>query len=57
MILHMQQKIKTGFAILVINNMVIRMEFLQGINKNTEFDTTKDAYRTFKLLVNGYLTL
>ena len=31
--------------------------FSGGININTEFDTIEDAYRTFKLLVNGYLTL
>jgi hypothetical protein len=31
--------------------------FTSGININTEFDTIEDAYRTFKLLVNGYLTL
>ena len=31
--------------------------FTNGININTHFDTIKDAYRTFKLLVNGYLTL
>lgn len=31
--------------------------FTRGININTEFDTIEDAYRTFKLLVNGYLTL
>lgn len=31
--------------------------FSSGININTEFDTIEDAYRTFKLLVNGYLTL
>ena len=31
--------------------------FTSGININTHFDTIKDAYRTFKLLVNGYLTL
>lgn len=28
-----------------------------GININTHFNTIEDAYRTFKLLVNGYLTL
>ena len=31
--------------------------FSDGININTKFDTIEDAYRTFKLLVNGYLTL
>ena len=31
--------------------------FSGGININTKFDTIEDAYRTFKLLVNGYLTL
>lgn len=31
--------------------------FTSGININTEFDTIEDVYRTFKLLVNGYLTL
>lgn len=31
--------------------------FTKGININTHFDTIEDAYRTFKLLVNGYLTL
>lgn len=31
--------------------------FSGGVNINTEFDTIEDAYRTFKLLVNGYLTL
>ena len=31
--------------------------FTRGININTHFDTIEDAYRTFKLLVNGYLTL
>ena len=31
--------------------------FSGGININTHFDTIEDAYRTFKLLVNGYLTL
>ena len=31
--------------------------FTSGININSEFDTIEDAYRTFKLLVNGYLTL
>ena len=31
--------------------------FTKGININTKFDTIEDAYRTFKLLVNGYLTL
>ena len=31
--------------------------FTRGININTEFDTIENAYRTFKLLVNGYLTL
>ena len=31
--------------------------FTNGININTHFDTIEDAYRTFKLLVNGYLTL
>lgn len=31
--------------------------FTSGININTEFDTIEDAYRTFKLLINGYLTI
>ena len=31
--------------------------FSGGININTHFNTIEDAYRTFKLLVNGYLTL
>lgn len=31
--------------------------FTGGININTEFETIEDAYRTFKFLVNGYLTL
>lgn len=31
--------------------------FSGGVNINTHFDTIEDAYRTFKLLVNGYLTL
>ena len=31
--------------------------FTIGININTHFDTIENAYRTFKLLVNGYLTL
>ena len=31
--------------------------FTDGININTHFNTIEDAYRTFKLLVNGYLTL
>ena len=31
--------------------------FTRGININTHFNTIEDAYRTFKLLVNGYLTL
>lgn len=31
--------------------------FTSGININTHFDTIEDAYRTFKLLVNGYLTI
>lgn len=31
--------------------------FTSGININTHFDTIEDAYRTFKLLINGYLTL
>ena len=31
--------------------------FTSGININTHFYTIEDAYRTFKLLVNGYLTL
>lgn len=31
--------------------------FSGGININSHFDTIEDAYRTFKLLVNGYLTL
>ena len=31
--------------------------FTDGININSHFDTIEDAYRTFKLLVNGYLTL
>ena len=31
--------------------------FTKSININTHFDTIEDAYRTFKLLVNGYLTL
>ena len=31
--------------------------FTSGININTKFDTIEDAYRIFKLLVNGYLTL
>ena len=31
--------------------------FSGGININTPFNTIEDAYRTFKLLVNGYLTL
>lgn len=31
--------------------------FTSGININTHFDTIENAYRTFKLLVNGYLTL
>lgn len=31
--------------------------FTSGVNINTHFDTIEDAYRTFKLLVNGYLTL
>lgn len=31
--------------------------FSGGININTEFDTIEDAYKTFKLLVNEYLTL
>ena len=31
--------------------------FSGGININTNFNTIEDAYRTFKLLVNGYLTL
>ena len=31
--------------------------FSGGININTHFNTIEDTYRTFKLLVNGYLTL
>ena len=31
--------------------------FTDGININSHFDTIEDAYRTFKLLVTGYLTL
>lgn len=31
--------------------------FTSGININTLFEAIEDAYRTFKLLVNGYLTL
>ena len=31
--------------------------FSNGININTHFDTIEDAYKTFKILVNGYLTL
>lgn len=31
--------------------------FSGGININSKFDAIEDAYRTFKLLVNGYLTL
>ena len=31
--------------------------FTDGININSHFDTIEDAYRTFKLLVNGYLAL
>ena len=31
--------------------------FNGSININTHFNTIEDAYRTFKLLVNGYLTL
>ena len=31
--------------------------FSGGININTHFNTIEDAYRTFKLLVNEYLTL
>ena len=31
--------------------------FTKSININTHFDTIEDAYRTFKLLVNVYLTL
>ena len=31
--------------------------FTDGININSHFDTIEDAYTTFKLLVNGYLTL
>ena len=31
--------------------------FTDGININSHFDTIEDAYRIFKLLVNGYLTL
>ena len=31
--------------------------FTSGYNINTHFDTIEDAYRIFKFLVNGYLTL
>jgi hypothetical protein len=31
--------------------------FSEGININTRFDTIEDAYRTFYILVNGYLTI
>ena len=31
--------------------------FSEGININTHFDTIEDAYRTFNILVNGYLTI
>lgn len=31
--------------------------FTSGYNINTHFDTVEDAYKTFKVLVNGYLTL
>lgn len=31
--------------------------FTDGININSHFNTIEDTYRTFKLLVNGYLTL
>lgn len=30
--------------------------FSEGININTHFDTIEDAYRTFNILANGYLT-
>lgn len=30
--------------------------FSEGININTHFDTIEDAYRTFNILVAGYLT-
>ena len=32
-------------------------EVFDGININSHFNTIEDAYQTFKLLVNGYLTL
>lgn len=31
--------------------------FSEGININTHFDTIEDAYKTFNILVNGYLTI
>ena len=31
--------------------------FSEGININTHFDTIETAYRTFYILVNGYLTV
>ncbi len=31
--------------------------FSEGININTHFDTIEDAYRTFNILVSGYLTV
>lgn len=31
--------------------------FSEGININTHFDTIEDAYKTFYILVNGYLTI
>lgn len=31
--------------------------FSEGININTHFDTIEDAYRTFNILVSGYLTI
>lgn len=31
--------------------------FSEGININTHFDTIESAYRTFYILVNGYLTI
>lgn len=31
--------------------------FSEGININTHFDTIEDAYRTFNILVDGYLTI
>ena len=31
--------------------------FSEGVNINTHFKTIEDAYRTFAILVNGYLTI